>query len=390
MDPTAFDPDFYRIRDLLSDEERALQQRVRAFCNREVLPVVASYWDRAEPPAPLVAKLAELRIAGGAIRGHGCPGLSATSAGLVAAELARGDGSLATSFGVHSALAMATIDLLGSDEQKARWLPPMARLERIGAFALTEPEHGSDVVLLETVARRDGDHWVLRGAKRWIGNASFADVIIVWARLDSGQLGAFVIDKGAAGMEVRVIAGKASQRAAVQADITLRDVRVPAEHRLAHANDFGDLTQILTHSRCWVSWMALGHASACYEHALAYAQRRVQFKKPLTHFQLVQQKLARMLADVTSMQLLCLRLSQLMASSQVTAAIAALAKMQTCARARQVAADARDLLGGNGILLENHVAKHQADVEAIFTFEGTDHMQALIVGREITGVQAFL
>jgi glutaryl-CoA dehydrogenase len=383
-------PDFYHLDDLLTDDERAVRERVRRFCDQEVIPVAADYWERAEMPVALVPRLAALNIAGGTIKGHGCPGLSATCAGLVAAELTRGDGSLNTMFGVHSTLAMATIDMFGSAEQKDRWLPPMARMERLGAFALTEPDHGSDIVLLETRAQRDGDGWILNGAKKWIGNGSIADVVIVWARHGTNQLGGFLVEPATPGFHARVIAGKVCQRSVLQADIVLDNVRVPAGSRLAHADDFQDVTRILTDSRCWVAWIALGHAMACYEHAVAYARKRVQFRKPIAHFQLVQQKLARMLAEVTSMQLLCLRVSQLMATSKMTAGVAALAKMQACLKARQVVADARDLLGGNGILLDHHVAKHQADMEGIFTLEGTDHMLALLVGREITGVQAFL
>jgi glutaryl-CoA dehydrogenase len=384
------DPDFYHLDDLLTDAERAVRARVRAFCDREVAPVAAEAWERAALPAGLLQRLAGLGIAGGTLQGHGCAGLSPTGAGLAIAELARGDGSLNLSFQVHSALAMAAIGALGSEEQRDRWLPAMARMQKIGAFALTEPAHGSDVVLLETEARRDGDAWILSGAKRWIGNASIADLIVVWARHGGNQLSAFVVELPAAGFEARVITGKASQRAVLQADLALDRVRVPAGHRLANSNDFQDLTRILTDSRCWVSWIALGHAMACYEHALAYARGRVQFRKPITSFQLVQQKLARMLAEVTSMQLVCMRLAQLMGTPKLTPGVAALAKMQNCLKARQVCADARDLLGGNGILLDHHVARHQADMEGIFTLEGTDHVQSLIIGREITGVQAFL
>jgi glutaryl-CoA dehydrogenase len=304
-------------------------------------------------------------------------------------ELARGDASLNTFMGVHSGLAMGSIALLGSEEQRRRWLPPMARLERIGAFALTEPEHGSDVVRLETRARRDGDTYVLEGAKRWIGNASFADLVIVWARDEAGDVGGFVLEKGAPGLEARVITGKIAKRAAWQTDLTLAGVRVPAEHRLAGARSFKDTARVLTEVRHGVAWEAIGHATAAYEAALAYARERVQFGKPLAAFQLVQEKLARMLAEITAMQLLCLRLGRLLAAGKMTPGMASLAKMHNARKARQVVADARDLLGGNGILLDYHVARHFADMEAVFTYEGADHVQALIVGREITGLSAF-
>jgi len=381
--------DFYRIDDLLTEQEREVRDRVRTFSDKEILPIINDYWERAEFPFELVPKLAALNLAGGTIQGYGCPGLSPVAAGLVAMELARADGSICTFFGVHSGLAMTSIALLGSEEQKQRWLPPMARLDKIGAFGLTEPRHGSDAVALETRARRDGDAWVLDGAKRWIGNASFADLVIVWARDDQGKVGGFVVEHGTPGYAASVMTGKIAKRAVWQAEITLDGVRVPADHRLAGSHGFGDTARVLTATRYGVAWEAVGHAVAAYESALAYVKEREQFGAPLASFQLVQSKLARMLAEVTTMQLLCLRLSQLAAAGQMTEGMASLAKMNNAAKARKVVADARDILGGNGILLENHVARHQADMEAVYTYEGTDSIQSLIVGREITGESAF-
>jgi glutaryl-CoA dehydrogenase len=381
--------DFYRIDDLLTDEEREVRDRVRTFSDKEILPIINDYWERAEFPFELVPKLAALNLAGGTIEGYGCPGLSPVATGLVAMELGRGDGSVCTFFGVHSGLAMTSIALLGSEEQKQRWLPGMASLEQIGAFGLTEPRHGSDAVALETRARRDGDVWVLDGAKRWIGNASFADLVIVWARDDQGKVGGFVVEHGTPGYAASVMTGKTSKRAVWQAEITLDGVRVPADHRLAGSNGFGDTARVLTATRYGVAWEAVGHAVAAYEAALAYVKDREQFGAPLASFQLVQSRLAHMLAEVTTMQLLCLRLSQLAAAGRMTDGMASLAKMNNAAKARQVVADARDILGGNGILLENHVARHHADMEAVYTYEGTDSIQSLIVGREITGESAF-
>jgi glutaryl-CoA dehydrogenase len=381
--------DFYRIDDLLTDAEREVRDRVRAFCDKEVTPIINDYWERAEFPFELVPKLAALNLAGGTIEGYGCPGLGTVATGLVGMELGRGDGSICTFFGVHSGLAMTSINLLGSEEQKRRWLPAMARLDKIGAFGLTEPEHGSDAVALETRARRDGDAWVLDGAKRWIGNASFADLVIVWARDDDGKVGGFVVEKGSPGFAASVMTGKTAKRAVWQAEITLDGVRVPADNRLAHSRGFGDTAKVLTATRYGVAWEAVGHALAAYEAALAHVKERVQFGTPLASFQLVQSRLARMLAEVTTMQLLCLRLSQLAQAGQMTEGMASLAKMNNASRARQVVADARDVLGGNGILLENHVARHHADMEAVYTYEGTDAIQSLIVGREITGESAF-
>jgi glutaryl-CoA dehydrogenase len=309
--------------------------------------------------------------------------------GLVGMELGRADGSICTFFGVHSGLAMTSIALLGSEEQKRRWLPAMARMEKLGAFGLTEPDHGSDAVALETRARRDGDHWVLDGAKRWIGNASFADLVVVWARDDDGKVGGFVVEKGTPGYAASVMTGKTAKRAVWQAEITLDGVRVPAGNRLAQSRGFGDTARVLTATRSGVAWEAAGHALAAYEAALTYVREREQFGSPLASFQLVQYRLAKMLAEVTTMQLLCLRLAQLTEAGQMTAGMASLAKMHNAAKARQVVADARDVLGGNGILLENHVARHHADMEAVYTYEGTDAIQSLIVGREITGESAF-
>jgi glutaryl-CoA dehydrogenase len=380
--------------DLLTDEERSIRDRVRAFADQELIPVANEYWERAEFPAPLLKPYADLRVAGGAVQGHGCPGMSPVAEGLVTVELARGDGSFSTFNSVHSGLVMASIDLLGSEEQKQRWLPAMARCDKLGAFALTEPDHGSDVVRLDTRARRDGDDWVLNGAKRWIGNGAMADVVLVWARDDDGHgdVGGFVIDRrdgDATGYQAAVIKGKTANRSCLQAQIRLDNVRVPADNRLANSRTFADTGRCLTKSRQSIAWEGLGHAIAAYECALAYVKRRQQFGKPLAAFQLIQDKLSHMLADITGMQLTCLRMAQLQAEGRVRLEHAALAKLNTSEGARRVCAMARDLLGGNGILLDHHVARHHADVEAVYTYEGTDTVQSLIVGRAITGLSAF-
>lgn len=385
--------ELYALDDMLSDEARTVRDRVRAFCRQEVLPIANEYWERAEVPVDLLPKFADLGIAGGRISGYGCAGLSPLAAGMVSLELARADGSVCTMFGVHSGLAMGAIGMFGSDEQKQRWLPAMARMEKLGAFALTEPEHGSDVVALETRARRDGDHWVLDGRKRWIGLGSIADVVVVWARDDDGDVGAFVVERPAdaplEGFTATVITGKTGNRAVWQADLTLDGVRIPADNRLVHAHSFRDTSRFLAHSRQGVAWEALGHAEAAYSYALEYALQRKQFGRPIAGFQLIQDKLARMLAEITSMRLLCMRMAELAARGDTSLAVSSLAKLHTASAARRVCADARDVMGGNGLLLEHHVARHLADVEATYTYEGTDTVQALIVGREITGMQAF-
>ncbi|MGI8422361.1 MAG: acyl-CoA dehydrogenase family protein, partial [Gaiellaceae bacterium] len=373
--------DLLRLDELLSTEEKAVRDRVRAFCDAEVVPDAAGRWERAEFPFELVPRLAGLGVCGGTLAG-----LSKVAAGLVALELGRADGSLATFFGVQSGLVMQSIAQLGSDAQREAWLPRLAAIEAVGAFALTEPEHGSDVAGgLETRARRLGDGIVLHGEKRWIGNASFADVIVVWARDDEGGVGGYLVERGATGLRTKVIQGKSSLRAVWQSDVSLDGVRVPLEARLPGCASFADLSRVLTVTRVSVAWRCAGSALACYEAALAYVGERRQFGAPLASFQLVQERLAGMAAETAAMLLLCHRLAQI----EPTAAEAALAKMHNARAARRIAADARDLLGGNGILLDLHVTRHQADLEAVFTFEGTDWINALIVGRELTGIQAF-
>jgi glutaryl-CoA dehydrogenase len=381
--------DYFFLREQLTDRQLDALRRVRRFVDDEVLPVIGGYWERAEVPWPLIRRLGELGIVGEDIHGYGGPGLDPITAGLVHMELNRGDGSLGTFLGVQAGLAMKSIEMLGSEEQKQRWLPPMARLEALGAFALTEPDHGSDSVALATSARADGDSYVLDGAKRWIGNGSLADVVVVWARGEDGHVHGFLVEKGSPGFEAEVIEGKGSLRAIWQAQISLDGVRVPADNRLPGARSFKDAGRVLAGTRSTCAWAALGHAVAAYDAALTYAKRREQFGRPLCSFQIIQDRLVRMLADVTAMQLYCLQIGRLAERGQLSDTIAGLAKLNNTRKARQICADARDMLGGNGILLENHVIRHMTDVEAIHTYEGTETMQTLIVGRDITGVGAF-
>jgi glutaryl-CoA dehydrogenase len=381
----------FRLDDTLSDEERELRDRVRAFGEQRVLPVINDYWERAEFPFELVAPLAELGVVGGAIEGYGCPGLSRRAGGIVARELARADGSLNTFYGVHSGLAMGSIALLGSEEQKQRWLPPMARLQTIGAFALTEPDHGSDSVSLQTSARREDDEWVLEGRKRWIGNASIADVVVVWARDDDdGEVGGFLVERGTSGFDPSmVIEGKIGKRAIWQSEITLHDVRVPAANRLADARSFRDTSRVLAATRGGAAWECVGHGMACMEAAVRYAAEREQFGRPISSFQLVQSKLATMAAELTAMQLVCFRLAELQAAGEATEEMSSLAKLHNVRKAKLICSEARDILAGNGLLLENHVARHMTDMEIVDTYEGTDSIQSLILGRALTGITAF-
>ena len=382
--------DYFRIADQLSPEEVSYWRRTRDFVDDEVLPAINDYWERAEFPWSLIETLAKLGIVGDGIEGYGCPPMSPIACGLVHMELNRGDGSLGTFLGVQAGLAMQSIAMLGSEEQKARWLPEMARLDKIGAFALTEPLHGSDSVSLETSARRVGDEWVLNGAKKWIGNGTIADVVVIWARdAEDAQVKGFLVEKGTPGYDATRIGGKGSLRAVWQAEIALTDVRIPEGARLPGARSFKDTGRVLAGTRNSVAWAALGHATAAYEIAVTYCRHRRQFGKPLVSYQIVQDRLVKMLAEVCSMQLYCLRLARLIEEGRMTDTIAAIAKMNNTRKARHVISEARDLLGGNGILLDFHVMRHMADIEAIHTFEGTETIQTLIVGRDITGVGAF-
>jgi len=370
--------DYFLLRDQFSDEEWERFRAPRRFVDEEVLPTINEYWEAAELPWPLFRRLAELEL---------FEPMSPLAAGLVHMELHRGDGSLGTFYGVQFGLAMQSIMMLGSEEQKQRWLPAMARLDKIGAFALTEPDHGSDSVALETTATQTDDGWVINGAKRWIGNGSISDVTIVWARdTADGQVKGFLVETDQPGYVATTMTGKGAARAIWQAEIELTDAR--GEH-LPGTSSFKDAGRVLVSTRGTCAWAALGHAVASYDAALTYASQRVQFGKPLTSFQLVQDRLVKMLADVTGMQLYCLQLARLESAGQMTDTIAGLAKLNNTRTARRVIAEARDLLGGNGVLLEHHVIRHMTDIEVIHTYEGTETMQALIVGRDITGVGAF-
>jgi glutaryl-CoA dehydrogenase len=386
------DADFYSLELLLDDEDQALLHRVRAFMEKEVQPIINRYWTRAKFPHEILPGLGELGIAGLPYSGYGCAGKSPLLDGMVAMELARTDPSIATFNGVHSGLAMGSIYLCGSEEQKQRWLPAMARMEKLGAFGLTEPEVGSGASRgLTTTARRDGDAWVLDGSKKWIGNASFADLTVIWAKdVEDGQVKGFVVEAGTPGFTTENLQDKIALRVVQNALITLDGVRVPEANRLQQATSFRDTAEVLRITRAGVAWMAVGCARGAYEHALAYATERQQFGRPIGGFQLVQDLLVRMLGNITASATLCARLSQLQAAGLARDEHASLAKAFCTVRMRETVGWARELLGGNGILLEHHVGRFVADAEAIYSYEGTREMNTLIVGRAITGLSAFV
>jgi glutaryl-CoA dehydrogenase len=383
--------DFFGFADLLSEPERDIVARVRDFLQAEVEPIANEYWAKAEFPFQLIDGFRKLDIAGLMYDGLAAHRGSRLLAGFLSMEIARADPSVNSFYGVHTGLAMGSINRCGSEEQKQRWLPPMARLEKIGAFGLTEPHGGSDVAGgLETTARRDGGRWVLNGAKRWIGNGTFADLVIIWARdLDDDKVKGFVVEKETPGFTTTKMEGKLALRMVQNADITLDDCVVDEDHRLQQANSFADTADVLRLTRGGVAWGSVGCMNAAYELALAYAKEREQFGRPIGAFQLVQDHLATMLGNVTASFALVVRLAQLQDNGVNADEHSALAKSFVTLRMRETVALAREVFGGNGILLENNVARYFADAEALYSYEGTREINQLIVGRAVTGLGAF-
>jgi len=384
--------DFYELDLRLGEADRALQLKVRDFMDREIRPIVNHYWLRDEFPFEIIPKLAELNICGLTYKGYGCAGGSSLMEGIIAMEIARVDASVATFFGVQSGLAMGSIYMCGSEAQKQEWLPAMQRMELIGAFGLTEPEVGSGAAGgLTVTARKTEGGWVLNGQKKWIGNATFADVTVIWAKdLDDGEVKGFLVRKGTPGFSVEKIKGKMALRIVQNGLITLTDCVVAESDRLQQANSFKDTAKVLQLTRAGVAWMAVGCARGAYENALDYTRKRKQFGKPIASFQLIQNHLVEMLSNLTAMQTLVYRLSELQDSGLLRDEHASLAKVFCSLRTRDIVSKAREVMGGNGILLEYDVARFLADAEAIYSYEGTKEINSLIVGRSITGFSAFV
>lgn len=386
------DGDFYNISHTLNSEERALQLRVRAFMEEEVKPIVNDYWLRGEFPHHLIPKIGELDICGIAYEGFSNPMRSCLIEGVLAMEMARVDASFATFFGVQSGLVMGSIYLLGSEEQKQQWLPELKSLRKIGAFGLTEPEVGSAVAGgLTMKAKRTGNTWTLNGQKKWIGNATFADVIIIWAEdEDDKQVKGFLVRKENPGLHVDKMEDKMALRIVQNGIVTLTDCEVEEADRLQKANSFKDTANVLRMTRAGVAWLAVGCARGAYEAALKYTRERKQFGKPIASFQLIQNHLVEMLTNLTAMQTMVARLSELQDQKELTDEHASLAKVFCSLRTRDIVSKAREVMGGNGILLEHDVARFVADAEAIYSYEGTKEINTLIVGRAITGYSAFV
>ncbi|MCU1570369.1 MAG: acyl-CoA dehydrogenase [Naasia sp.] len=389
---TSLASDFYGYEDLLADKEKQVLADLRAYLEREVRPIVDDYWARAEFPMQVMKPLADLRLFAMPWAETRPFENSAVFRGFVALELARIDASIATFVGVQNGLAMGAISVGGDETQRKEWLPKLASAEVIGAFGLTEPLSGSDSAQgLRTVATRDGNDWVLNGAKRWIGNATYSDITVIWAKsAEDGQVKGFIVPTSTPGYTATKIENKQSLRIVQNADIVLDNVRVPESHRLQNANSFRDTATVLRLTRAEVAWAAVGNAIGAYEAALKYTGERVQFGKPIASHQLVQNLLVRSLGNITASMGMVVRVSQLLDAGKQKDEHAALAKLFATERMRETVGWCREALGGNGILLDYGVARHMADAEAIYSYEGTREMNTLIVGRAITGKAAFV
>lgn len=384
--------DFYDTASFLNEEDQGKIEEVRAFMQQEVAPIVTEYWTKGEFPFQIIEGLKKLNICGIALpEAYGGLGKTNLLDGMIGAEIARTDVSICTFFGVHSGLAMNSIYLCGSEAQKKEFLPPMARLEQIGAFGLTEPDVGSAISMgMKTSCKRVGDSWILNGQKKWIGNATFSDHIIIWARDEEDhQVKGFIVDRETPGLTTEKIEDKIALRIVQNALITLQDVKVTEDRRLQHANSFKDTARVLKLTRAGVAWQAVGCARGAYEHTLEYVMQRKQFGRPIAGFQMTQDLLTQMLSQITAMQTMVARLSTLLDEDRMSDEQASLAKVFCTVSCKQVTSMSRELMGGNGILISENVARFLGDAEALYSYEGTKQINSLIVGRAITGESAF-
>lgn len=379
--------DYFGIEELLSEEERFVQRTVRSFVEQEALPTIEEHHLRETFPRELIPRMGKLGLFGANLKGYGCAGMTNIAYGLICQELERGDSGLRSMVSVQGSLCMYPIYAFGTEEQKERWLPAMARGEVIGCFGLTEPDHGSDPGSMETRAHRDGTDYVLCGVKRWITNGTLAHLAIIWAKTQEGIRG-FLVETDRRGFQARDIKGKFSLRASVTSELILDEVRIPSSNLLSGVQGLKGPFSCLTQARYGIVWGAVGAAMACYHTALEYAKQRVQFDKPIAGFQLVQQKLVHMLTEITKAQLLAFRLGQLKDQGRLRHEQVSLAKRNNVGHALEVARLARDILGANGIVSEYPVIRHMLNLETVNTYEGTFDMHTLIVGRDITGFDA--
>lgn len=382
-------PDYYRVDDLLSDEQKMTRDTVRSWVEDRFLPVIARHYQEGTFPLDLVPQMAGLGLFGATLpEAYGCAGMDQVAAGLVMQELERGDSGLRSFASVQSSLVMFPIFTYGSEEQRARWLPRLAGGQAIGCFGLTEPDAGSDPGSMKTRATRKGDGWVLNGAKMWITNGSLADVAVVWARTEEGIRG-FLVEKGTPGFSAPEMKGKLSLRASVTSELVFEEVVVPEANRLPEAVGLRAPLSCLNQARYGIAWGAVGAASACYDEALRYARERLVFDGPIARFQLVQEKLVWMLDEITKAQLLVWRLGQMKDAGTLRHAQVSLAKMNCVTMARECARFAREIEGANGILDEYVAMRHMLNLESVFTYEGTNDIHKLVVGADITGFEAF-
>ena len=380
--------DLYNVDHLLSEEERLVRDTVRKFVQDRVLSIIGEHFEAGTFPRELIPTIAELGLLGMHLEGYGCAGLSAVCYGLACQELEAGDSGLRSFVSVQGSLAMFPIYTFGSEEQKQRWLPQMARGEVIGCFGLTEPDSGSDPGSMRTTARRDGNSYILNGTKMWITNGGFADLAVVWAKAEDGIRG-FLVERGTPGFTTSDIHHKLSLRASVTSELHFEDCRIPAENMLPNVRGLRGPLSCLDEARYGIAWGATGAARACYESALDYAKTRIQFNRPIGSFQLVQQKLAIMATELVKAQLLALQLGRLKDEGLLHPVQVSLAKRNNVREALKTAREARSVLGANGITLEYPVSRHENNLESVFTYEGTDDIHTLIIGQAITGLNAF-
>jgi glutaryl-CoA dehydrogenase len=380
--------DLYNIDHLLSEEERMVRDTIRKFVHERVLPVIGEHFEAGTFPHDLIPAIAELGLLGMHIDGYGCAGLSSVCYGLACQELEAGDSGIRSFVSVQGSLAMFPIFAFGSEEQKQHWLPRMARGEVIGCFGLTEPDSGSDPGAMRTTARRDGNSYILNGTKMWITNGGIAGVAIVWAIAEDGVRG-FIVERGMPGFTTSDIHHKLSLRASITSELHFEDCRVPAENMLPNVRGLRGPLSCLNEARYGIAWGANGAARACYEVALDYAKTRVQFKRPIASFQLVQQKLAIMATELVKAQLLALQLGRLKDEGLLHPVQISLAKRNNVREALKTAREARSVLGANGITLEYPISRHSNNLESVYTYEGTDDIHTLIIGQAITGENAF-